>query len=76
MIHAKGYLCVLNKHNVSIHIYNKYINMETVDLLSELRFNKRKKGPRVVESLTLGHTALGTWGPFCPWPVVWRGVAG
>lgn len=50
--------------------------METVDLLSELLFNKRKKGPRVVESLTLGHTALGTWGPFCPWPVVWRGVAG
>lgn len=50
--------------------------METVNPLSELLFNKRKEGPRVVESLALEHTALDTQDPFCPWTGVQRGVSG
>lgn len=49
-------------------MHNNY--METVNPLSELLFNQRKRGPRVVESLALEHTALDTHDPFCPRVVV------
>lgn len=49
---------MLNNEYLSIHIYNNFV--ETVNPPPELLFNKRKKGPRVVESLALGHTALDT----------------
>ena len=55
MASAKISPCVIKEYNASIRIHNKY--MKTVNLLSELLFNKRKRGPRVVESFALEHTA-------------------
>ena len=63
----------LSSSSSSIHRYSKY--METVNPLPELLPNKRKNGPRVVESCVLEHTALThrtLSAPAQRWAGVWQ----